>query len=330
MIINAMTYSKTALAILGLLWSVSAQAQQPSPEPTVSAAPDVYGEFAEVSPDIVVKGEKSEIRSELRTLFADSQKQLVRHEVPFCLTIMGFDPEYAQILKRLIHENAGEAGLPVAERPCETNALMVFIDEPHELAKQMRKKYPGTFRGMSIYSRNRLLEPDRPYYAWQLDRYFLPGGGAKEPGISSADGALVAGGDAPTFRSFAPSRIKEPVTIGTRTAFLLVDIDRIEGMGLGQLADFASLQLMMKLRRNAEENARVDSMLRLFDVAAPGDLPARMNSFDKAMLNGLYAMKSNNILGAWQRGRIATHMKQQTANEAPDETPEETGSPSDD
>lgn len=259
--------------------------------------------------EIVVTGTRQEIRNELRDLFQESSNQLARIERPFCPFVIGFGDEYTPKLLELIRQNASDVGIRIAEEPCDATAVIIFIDEPHQLAQGLREKYPRIYGQMTPYSRSRLLGPERPFYAWSVTQTLDKNGGAASVSAGEAgDGNADLG--APVIRGNWSSRITSGFTKGIHTSFLIVDVNKTEGMTLGQIADFASLQVMLALQNDAWEDARMDSMLRLFDVEDPTTLPSRMGAFDRRLLEALYAIDNNAQRGSIQRGRIASYMKQ--------------------
>ncbi|MGB7407587.1 MAG: hypothetical protein WA908_03715 [Pontixanthobacter sp.] len=301
------------MAVFTAMAPVFAQEPDASRVATRALAPEPIPE-----PTIVVTGSRKKVRDELQSLLGETADQLPRMESPFCPLIMGFDPEYTRTLKKLVLKNAIEAGVKVAEPPCAPNAVTIFIDEPHRLAVEMRKKFPAYFGRLSVYRRDRLLEPGRPYYSWERVGLATVSGRFIDERPGSANADTIADISAPVVRTNIPTRLSRSTSASIRTAFLVIDINRTEGKTLSQIADFMTLHLLLKLQHDAWEDTRQDSLLRLFDAPDPSILPQQMSAFDRRMLQGLYAMRRNDVDGNVQRGRIAAHMKR-TASES--ETP---------
>ncbi|WP_435416930.1 hypothetical protein WAB17_08505 [Parerythrobacter aurantius] len=269
---------------------------------------------AEPGEEIVVEGSTSEIRNELRTLLSESSDQLARVEGHFCPIIMGLGHDLTPKFRELLNANARDVGIEVPDRPCSPSAAVIFVDEPQTLAKALRSKNQRWFTGLSRRARDRLLEPVRESYAWQINRRW----GRNAKNLAQAFEVGSQGWGAATTVSPRASRLQAPLLQDIGFTFLLIDIDEIHGVSLGQLADFATLHMMLPLDTDAAEMARPDSLLRLLEVDDPTTLPERMGPFDRYLFESLYSIDDNARPALFQRGKLASLIKQRGSEPSAD------------
>ena len=87
----------------------------------------------------------------------------------------------------------------------------------------------------------------------------------------------------------------------------VVVIDRQDGAGktARQLADLATLHLLLDVRQDARESNPA-SILSLFDPRRAGTLPpAELTKFDRGLVQGLYTGRANNLSAGQQFTNIA-------------------------
>lgn len=261
--------------------------------------------------EIVVTGTRGEIRAELGRMLEVSGGQLARFEDPLCPLIAGFDAQYTAILHDLILANARALGARTGKPGCEPNAIVIFIDRPQALVEAMRERRPSSFGEMSLPARDRLTRPLRASYSWHAN--YVTGADGRTandardvPGLSELGPAYEG---IPTIRAFTASRLYSPAIQVMGAAFVVMDINRTPGMTLDQIADFATLNLLVDFDEDAAAQARPDSILRLFDAPNPADAPARMSGFDRAMATALYTPDTLSQPASNVRMQLATIIK---------------------
>lgn len=268
--------------LIGLLLTLAAPlaAQERAPDPAAAADAD--------SP-IVVQGAREQVRNELWRILDTTEDHYARFDEAFCPRVIGFDAEWTPVLENLIRENAVRAGLTPRAAPCAPTAVVIFIDRPQELMQGLHRKMHGLFEGQYAAENRRLIDRYRPAYSWKAIE------------LRSIDGVTVRDG---SVRAIA-TRLSSNVRYDILNSYLVLDITKTPGMTLGQIADFASLHLLAEVAPESTASARSDSMLRLFEVADPTTLPARMNAFDRGMIAGLYDPDLDDAPAGNQRGRLA-------------------------
>ena len=258
------------------------------------------------NPDIVVQGSREELRVQLRQILDTSDGQLARFESAFCPKVIGFPVDWTGHLEKLIRANAAEAGLKVEPAGCRPTALVIFIDDPQRLVNELRKAMPGLFDGYTSRELDLMTATKRPAYGWRTVE-MVDKNGLVLTSVGQINGEAA---DAKIVRNANSSRVTSNVRYDILTSFAAIDIAKTPGHTLRQLADYATMNLMLDLSRDASRKAQPESILALFSGASPEAAPQQMSAMDKGALRGLYAQKTNNVSAAVQRGRMAKAMKE--------------------
>jgi hypothetical protein len=247
--------------------------------------------------EIEVQGErlldKSALGASLRQIIEPIRMFDVvpRYEEPFCIQVTGLEPDANRLIEDRMKRIAVDMGLRQARPRCRVNALVLVVENPEEKFDLIHRRKTGLLGAMNtrdIHTRTlkEQLRAGMPFVAWnQLDwrqrgmiNIFPDGGG----GI---DGA---------FFQNAFMRREAGRFIPKRMSVIMFDHAQLEGVTLGQLADFASLYILGMPRRQIDfDNVAVTSVLSLF-ADGPQSAPAQMTEFDSAYLAGLYKMPRNN------------------------------------
>ena len=281
---------------------------------TLAAAPLAAQDAASAkdaakNPDIVVQGTREQLRTQLRQILDTSDGQLARFESAFCPKVIGYPADWTKHLETMIRANAVEAGIKVEPVGCRPTAMVIFIDDPQRLVVELRKAMPGLFDGYTSRELDLLTAVKRSAYNWRtvemMDRNGLR--------LESAGQINGEASNAKIVRNANPSRVTSNVRYDILTSFAAIDIGKTPGHTLRQLADYATMNLMLDLSRDAGRKAQPESILALFEAATPEAAPQQLSAMDKGALRGLYAQKTNNVSAAVQRGRIAKAMKDSAA-----------------
>jgi hypothetical protein len=269
-------------------------------------APAVASKEAGANADIVVQGTREELRSQLRQILDTNDGQLARFESQFCPKVIGFPADWTRHLESMIRANAVEAGIKVEPAGCRPTALVIFIEDPQRLVVELRKAMPSLFAGYTHQELGMLTAAKRPAYNWRTVEM------VDKDGLKLATAGRINGeaSDARIVRNANASRVTSNVRYDIMTSFSAIDIARTPGQTLRQLADYATMNLMLDLSRDAARKAQPESILALFEAPTAEAAPAKMSAMDKGALRGLYTQRSNNVSAAVQRGRMAKAMKQ--------------------
>jgi hypothetical protein len=280
-------------------------------------------------PEIVVEGQRKQLSAQLKQLFNESSSgQLGRFEESVCPAVIGFPAEWTGILDGLLRKNISAAGLKVQDTGCRPNALLIFIDDPQAVVQGLYEAQPDFFGVMSPAKYHELSDAKRPVYSWHVIEQRSRDGVALNSvsGIGNGSGASspVGSSGAKIVRNAAATRLYNNVREDMLLSFAIIDKPQTQGKTLRQLADLATMHLLLDIQPGAKASG--DSILSLFDngdanTATPnGDgvniaLPERMSDLDKRTVAGLYAIPGNNYNAATQRDRIAARITKDRKNE---------------
>lgn len=284
-----------AAALLAGTLPAAAQAQDTQPE----------AESPEESATIIVQGERELEIDELRDAVRDVamrgrsyDRPLSRYQAPLCPMVVGMGERMGAYVSERIRSNAIAAGVEVADEGCDANAVLIVTDDQDKLIEGMRKSHPDFFDIFA--SRAIKAGQSRGDAAIVWSRFAMQGplgrnGGASDVVVgNSLEGAFANAGGAAQERRLTRAS-KFDITYSMEKAFttLVFDVDRLNGVHLDQLSDFATMRILGMPQPNVDiEQEGALSILNLFD-AEPSAAPMRMTTLDMAYLKGLYAMRPN-------------------------------------
>jgi len=259
---------------------------------------------------IVVQGQKKEIAQALRELIKPSggAEQLARFEDEICPLVAGMPRDWTAVLTRMIRDNVLAVGGKVAAnapgRKCSINAVVIFIDQPLDLVKALAEAEPDFF-AMSPREMTYFTALARPVTSWHVtdtrDRDGQELGSVGSIGGSPADAKIV--------RNASASRLYSTIREDMLTGFVVIDRQATVGKSLRQLADLATMHLLLDVKQDAGTKDGT-SILSLFEPR-PGDVtpPRGLSRFDRGALAGFYTQRENNRTASQQRNNIADAIK---------------------
>jgi len=271
------------------------------------AAQQADAAAGEDDPAIIVQGERELDSKELRDAVRDvamrgreAKRPLMRYQVPLCPRTIGFPARMGAYVVERIRRNTLDAGLAVDEDAdgCIANALVIVVDDPDTLIKRMRQTNPDLFNVR--INRDIKAAQNRGDAAIVWSHYAMQGpngrGGAASGAMASntLEGSFANAGGAPRdMRLSFPSTVFIPYSLEKMATIMVFDVDRLDGVHLDQLADFATLRILGQPQPTIDiEQDGAVSILNLFD-AEPAAAPREMTRLDRAYLRGLYAMRPN-------------------------------------
>lgn len=245
---------------------------------------------------LVVTGQRPDqdqpsVVTRLRDMIDESDgEQLARFEDEICPMVIGMPADLTAIMTRVIRENVVAAGGKVGKAGCKVNAAAIFIDRPQELILALHKSEPSFFMNMSPREFDLFSSRNAPVYSWHTANTY------------TRDGAAMYG----KVRGAAATRLYTNIREEMESGIVVIDRQATIGKSLRQLADFATMHLMLDVNWRAR---RVDrgSILSLFQSSDKA--PLRMSSFDRGALAGFYLQRENNRTAAQQRQNIARSLK---------------------
>jgi hypothetical protein len=275
----------TMLAVLAdqLVWA----AGDGSPTPATAAQ-----EVTVTANRIELEKKVSKFVYQIATL--QNGEGMARWRVPVCPIVAGVSQQEGELTTRRIFEIARAAGVPLAEEPCHPN-LLVFVTPD---GKQF-------FSGMSTHTRLLTFAWAHPSVVDEFIRTPRPVRVWYRTDMSTPDGRPL--GD--TDRSEAsPIPFVQPdhsytrisAIWGMRRVTVVVEQSRLQGVSLGQFADYVAMAGLSQIKVGAHLDDS-PSILKLFE-GTPQAAPGGMSDWDRAFLKSLYATESTS---KGQRGQIA-------------------------
>lgn len=282
--------------------------------PSLAIAQDTEGDDVIVVDGVIVRPEK-----QIPKIFDNNSGQLARFEGEFCPFIAGLPEEYATSVLRMVRSNATKLGLTVPENECRANALIIFTNDAPTYMAELRKKRAGWFSTLTARNKRLLTKNKRKFYAWHdISSIRLNGGSsANFDNESTALAGAISSGNGPPGQAEGRfgawnsdgGRIDSPVEDSINSGFIVMDLLQTNGMTFRQLADFATLHLLMDIDVDAQKKFPANSILNLFDVKDPASLSGRMTDVDRLTAKGLYDIRTNNKTARIQSRNIARYVR---------------------
>jgi len=216
---------------------------------------------------------------------AQRDEPLPRFQDPVCPGIVGLRQDAAEMMVGRIRENAEELGIRLADAEgCEPNLLVVFLEDGQDYLRRLSAERSYMFEDLNPQERRNLLAHEGPVHVLTQVR------------TRSRDGMIVPRRenlvDPPqTEMWMAHSRIYTPTRKDIVSSLVLIDRDEVGGMGVSQLADFATMRVFTADRPELRP-ASSSSILNLFD-APEAERPAGLTASDRAVLSTLYQGPAN-------------------------------------
>lgn len=292
---------------VALLLASPAYAQTAAPEPR-----------AEEGETIVVEGQRLNITRIVRdTIKNAGVTPLARFEDKICPGIVGLSGVQADKLVQMIRENVVQLGGRVDELGCTANATVIFTDAPIEFVKKMAKTQPGYF-DLTPRALEQFTAKPRAVASWHVtdtrdrDGQELASAGKvsdRKKKLFNMPAATSDSISASVVRQSAATRLYTNVREDMLVAFAVIDRQKCSGKSLRQLADLATLHLLLDINQDAGESTP-GSILSLFEDRHEGFAPpATLSEFDRVMVQALYTPEENNRTPSQQFSQIATAIR---------------------
>lgn len=248
------------------------------------------------APAIIVEGERPHSEDEIKALARqvgadiDPLRPIARFNQPLCLDVAGLKEEYHKRFVRRIADNAGRAGLTIAEPGCRPNAMVLFAEDSRGQLKALRKRKRDLFGEMPRSAFNDMLESRDRVYAWQINEIVDVNG-------VDLDTNSQFGMGLPVLRTPPVGRLNPPIRLVTRSAAVVIEKSQASGKSPEQLADYATMRLIAPTAElRSDETDGPPTIMTLF--SDPARAPATLTAFDTAYLASVYRVRPNGP-GAW-------------------------------
>jgi hypothetical protein len=284
----------------------------------VIAAPGAAQPAPSSGEDILVEGQRTNItRLVNQTIKNAGVEPLSRFEDPICPGVVGLGLQQAVKMADLIRANIVALGGKLQNPGCTPNATVILVDQPVEFVKRFAKQQPAYFT-MTPREFEQFTSRPRPVVSWHATETRARDGqeldGAKQLSdrnkkLFNTNAANSVGINAQVVRNSAATRLYTNTREDMAFGFAVIDSQKLPGKTLRQLADLATLHLLLDVRQDAGAGNGA-SILSLFEDRPQGlAAPAHLSTFDEAMVRGLYAPSENNRTAAQQFTQIATAIR---------------------
>ena len=204
-------------------------------------------------------------------------ESLERWKVPICNLALGLAEAQADFVEKRVAQIAQDAGIPLGDKDCATNFVIVVTPDPEKLLKEWWSADHDLFnRDRGLGGVSRMIEMDWPVRVWHNACNVPPLRGYYQPsGMLNCNTGVLG------------TRITRSSVRAIYSAIVVVDIDDIEGLTFGQLADYVGMVGLTRIRPNPDLG-QAPTILGLF--AATEDARARgLTTWDQAFLKAIYA-----------------------------------------
>lgn len=210
-------------------------------------------------------------------------ESLSRWKVPICTVAVGLAPAMADFVEQRISRIAKDAEIPIGEQDCAPNFVVVVTPDPQKLLKDWWSEDHGLFnRDRGLGGVNRMIRTDQPVRVWHNACNIPPLRGYYEPS-----------GQLPCNTGVTGSRLTHAAVRAIYSAIVVVDLDLIEGLTFGQVADYAAMVGLAKIRPNPELGGAT-TILSLFETEADSH-PTGLTVWDRSFLKAIYATTDGSV-----------------------------------
>lgn len=273
---------------------------------------------------IVVEGQRTNVtKLVLDTINDAGVEALARFEDRICPGIVGLGGDQATKMVQMIRENVVSLGGKLAEPGCTANATVILVDQPVDFVKKFAKTEPGFFT-MTPREFDQFTARPRAVASWHVtetrdrDGQELDGSNKlsdRKKKLANTQAATSVGINARVVRQSAATRLYTNTREDMMFGFAVIDRQKLPGKTLRQLADLATLHLLLDVKQDAG-TSNGGSILSLFEDRPPGAaVPEELSQLDRAMVQGLYRPNENNRTAAQQFTQIATAIRRSAPEE---------------
>ena len=275
-----------------------------------AAAPLAAQPQEQPSQEIVVTGDRDpeeSVRAFVEAVTVETDDQIARFESPICPAAFGLPAGHSEVIVERIRLIAEHLEIPLAGRGCTPNVVVLVADRGGEVVRRLRRERPDMFAALELSDIRDVMRLDGPVRAWQLTE------------LRGADGRrldwIEVGRERrlrPSLSGVMPSLTQRPTRHDLSVAFILFDLDAVEGLTLLQIADHAAMRALARTEPAALPARR--SILTLFRDRDAGGAPAEeLTGWDAAYLRALYRT-GNTVSAHQQRSSLARTMRQDIAS----------------
>ena len=208
---------------------------------------------------------------------------LERWKVPICNLTLGLTGGQADWVDERIAQVAKDAGIPLGDEGCGTNFIVVVTPDPEKLLKEWWSADHDLFnRDRGLGGVNRMITTDRPVRVWHNACNVPPLRGYYQPSGQLNCGTGITG-----------SRLTHAAVRAIYSAIVVVDLDLIEGLTFGQVADYVAMVGLTKIRPNPDLG-EAPTILGIFARSADSR-PKGLTAWDQSFLRAIYETTDGSV-----------------------------------
>ena len=275
-----------------------------------------------VLPQVTVQATRAAIAPRVRafvteSLYLENDEGPARWNSPVCLAVVGLQHAQGEFVLARLSQIARAAGVPLADERCSPATLSVFVTaEPVSfLEKWSKMRHQRMFGdGTTPRAIKAFIDTPRAVRVWynssqvpasgtmKADEHVLPG--LFDTGSADSGQKAQFGARAPVFGSpGGDSRITRMAKWSLTSAFVVVDATQLQGVNIGQLADYIGMFAFARLKTGTH-HGDAPTILGLFE-RTPTQAPAGLTAWDESFLEALYHTNPELVL---QRGIMVSRM----------------------
>jgi len=236
--------------------------------------------------DVVVEGRQLEalVRSFVNDVSQPANNRgLARWNRPICVGAVNLRNDVGQYVVDRISDLARELEVEAGEPGCRPNILIVAAVDGAALATALVEDRPrnfdlrhnGTDAGTRAFRNFRT--GDQPVRWWQISMPINSDNGERAVRLPGDD-------QPPRIRVFSASRLRTQIRDDMVRSIIIVDVDRLGGASLVQLADYLALVALAQVDAESD-TSDYPTILNLFED--PATAPEGLTDWDRSYLTAL-------------------------------------------
>jgi hypothetical protein len=244
--------------------------------------------------DVVVEGRQLEMM--VRNFVTEvsqpaNNRGLARWNRPICVAAVNLRNDVGQYVVDRVSDVARELEVEAGEPGCRPNVLIVAADDGAALASAIVEDRPrnfdlrhnGTDAGTRAFRNFRT--GDQPVRWWQISMPIDAETGGRAVRLPGDIDPSTGQPSAPSIHVFAASRLRTQIRDDMVRSVIIVDVERLAGANVVQLADYLALVALAQVDAEADTSA-FPTILNLFED--PASAPAGLTDWDRSYLTALY------------------------------------------
>ena len=225
---------------------------------------------------------------------------LARWRDGVCVGVVNLRGETAQYIVDRVSTVARELGLKAGEPGCDPSVVVIATIDSNAFTSAFVAERPRLFvvgaSGMDLgrSALRRFQATERPVRWWNVS--------VPVDSDTREIAVRIPGHAAPTINVRGVSQLSTQIVDDTRRSFVIVDVDKVSGVNLTQLADYLTMVTLAQINPDADTSGYA-TVLNLFQDP---DRTEGLTNWDMAYLEGLYAAQRTRANVRASSGEIAS------------------------